>query len=186
MPTPIDRPPALDENLLTPEQAHVYKAIKAGPRGVVEGPLRVWLQSPELADKAQELGAFCRYGTVLGPRLSELAILLTGAHWRAGFEWVIHAAIAERAGIDAAVIDAIRLGKEPSFGDAAERVVYRFATELHRTMNVSDNTYRESLRLLGTRGTVELVGILGYYGFISMTIKTFHVPLPEGAPDPFA
>lgn len=186
MPNIVDRYPALDENALTPEQAQVYQAIKAGPRGVVEGPLRVWLQSPELANKAQELGAFCRYGTVLESRLSELAILVTGAHWKAGFEWAVHAAPAAKAGIAASVVEAVRRGEEPSFDDAAERVVYRFATELHRTTNVSNTTYQEAVRLLGTQGTVELVGILGYYGLISMTIKTFHVPLPEGSPDPFA
>jgi len=32
---------------------------------------------------------------------------------------------------------------------------------------------------------VELVGILGYYGLISMTINTFEVPLPPGADQPF-
>jgi 4-carboxymuconolactone decarboxylase len=33
---------------------------------------------------------------------------------------------------------------------------------------------------------VELTGILGYYGLISMTIKAFEVPLPAGTPEPFA
>jgi 4-carboxymuconolactone decarboxylase len=32
---------------------------------------------------------------------------------------------------------------------------------------------------------VELVGILGYYTLISMTINAFEVPLPDGAADPF-
>jgi len=32
---------------------------------------------------------------------------------------------------------------------------------------------------------VELVGILGYYGLISMTINAFEVPLPQGADQPF-
>jgi 4-carboxymuconolactone decarboxylase len=32
---------------------------------------------------------------------------------------------------------------------------------------------------------VDLVGILGYYTLISMTIVAFEVPLPQGAADPF-
>jgi 4-carboxymuconolactone decarboxylase len=32
---------------------------------------------------------------------------------------------------------------------------------------------------------VELVGILGYYSLVSMTINAFEVPPPEGAPQPF-
>jgi 4-carboxymuconolactone decarboxylase len=39
--------------------------------------------------------------------------------------------------------------------------------------------------VLGETGVVELVGILGYYTLISMTINTFEVPLPDGAADPF-
>jgi 4-carboxymuconolactone decarboxylase len=27
---------------------------------------------------------------------------------------------------------------------------------------------------------VDLVGVLGYYTLISMTLNTFHVPLPDG------
>src|SRR5262249_60721151 len=77
----------LNLEALSAEQRRVYDAIVAGPRGAVQGPLRVWLQSAALADRAQALGAFCRFGTTLPPRLTELAILVTGAHWRARFVW---------------------------------------------------------------------------------------------------
>jgi 4-carboxymuconolactone decarboxylase len=73
------RMPVIDTAKLTPAQQKVYDAIASGPRGAVGGPLAVWLTSPELADKAQSLGAFCRFGTSLPPRLSELAILVTGS-----------------------------------------------------------------------------------------------------------
>ena len=87
----MSRTPELDTSALNPEQQRVFDAISSGPRGRVQGPLKIWLQSAELADKAQALGAFCRYGTSLPARLSELAILVTGAHWQAGFEWWAHA-----------------------------------------------------------------------------------------------
>ena len=51
------------------------------PKGKLQGPLRVWLTSPNLADKAQRLGQFCRYETSLPTHLSELAILITGRFW---------------------------------------------------------------------------------------------------------
>ena len=35
-------------------------------------------------------------------------------------------------------------------------------------------------KLLGDAGTVELVGILGYYAMVSMTLNTFKAPLPDG------
>jgi 4-carboxymuconolactone decarboxylase len=170
---------------LTPAQRKVHDAIVAGPRGRVIGPLRVWLLSPELAERAQELGAFCRYHTSLPPRLSELAILVTGAFWQAGFEWHAHAPIALKAGVSADALEAIRLGKEPKFTREDERAVYEFSRELWTKRRVSDATYRRTANLLGNETVIELVGILGYYGLISMTINTFEVPLPEGVAQPF-
>ncbi|OYW09888.1 MAG: 4-carboxymuconolactone decarboxylase, partial [Acidiphilium sp. 37-67-22] len=47
-------------------------------------------------------------------------------------------------------------------------------------------TYVFARRQLGDRALVDLVGILGYYGLISMTIKAFRVPVPDGESEPFA
>ena len=38
---------------------------------------------------------------------------------------------------------------------------------------------------VGLTAVVELVGILGYYSLVSMTINAFEVPPPDGAPQPF-
>jgi 4-carboxymuconolactone decarboxylase len=175
----------IDPDTLSPEGRRVYDAILSGPRGIVEGPLRVWLNSPDLADKAQALGAFCRYGTSLPQRLSELAIVTTGAHWQAGFEWAVHAPIALKAGLDPDSVEAIRLGQDPNLTKADEKAVYAFSSELLRHRRVSDETYRFARETLGQLALVDLVGVLGYYGLISMTITAFEVPLPDGAPDPF-
>ncbi len=180
------RTPVLDEAALSPAQQAVFDAIKSGPRGVVQGPLRIWLQSADLADKAQALGAFCRYGTSLPPNLSELAILVMGAHWQAGFEWAAHAPIAIKAGVNPAVVEAIRQGETPVFADAQSRVIHAFASELLQNRRVRDETYAEAVQLFGTQTVVDLVGILGYYTLISMTIAVFDVPLPDGWADPFS
>ena len=182
----MSRIPELDTQALSPDQQRVFDAIASGPRGRVQGPLKVWLQSADLADKAQALGAYCRYGTSLPPRLSELAILVMGAHWQAGFEWWAHAPIAEKAGINAAAIEAIRIGATPSLNAADEKAVYAFAHELVTKRRVSDASYTAAVATLGQKAVVELVGILGYYTLISMTIVAFDVPVPEGAADPFA
>jgi 4-carboxymuconolactone decarboxylase len=180
------RMPVIDPARLTAAQQKVHDAIASGPRGAVRGPLAVWLSSPELADKAQNLGAFCRYGTSLHPRLSELAILVTGAHWQAGYEWFAHAPIGIAAGLSAVAVEAIRRGEAPVGLAADERLVYAFAREMWNDRRVSDATYHATVAALGEQAVVELVGVLGYYALISMTIVTFDVPLPAGTPEPFA
>lgn len=181
----VIRPPILDEEALTPEQRRVHDAILSGPRGVVEGPLRVWLMNPGLADRAQALGAYCRYGTALSPDLSELAIIMVGAEWRSGFEWAIHAPIAEKAGVPAAVVEAIRTGERPTGLSPAAQAVHDVTAELLQTKFVSDQTFARAGAVLGQTALIDLVGILGYYTLICMTINAFAVPLPPGAADPF-
>jgi len=185
VPAEVTRPPVLDEGSLTTAQQEVFDAIRSGPRGLVEGPLRVWLHSPALAEPAQRLGAFCRYGTRLPARLSELAIITVGAHWRSGFEWHVHAPIAERAGIAAEAIETIRTGGAPTLTQPDERAVYDFCRELLETRQVSDPAYEMAVRRIGLEAVVELVGLLGYYTLISMTINAFRVPVPQGAREPF-
>ena len=177
---PPPRLPALDPAALTPEQRTVYDAIASGPRGRVQGPLAVWLHSPGLADNAQRLAAFCRYGTSLEPRLSELAILVTGRAWSAQFEWAVHKPIALKAGLSEAVVDAIRNRPTPPFERDDERVVHDFAMTLHIDRKVPQALYEAAVRTLGLAGVVDLVGILGYYTLISMTINAFNVPLEGG------
>jgi len=177
----MSRLPDLRYDEMTAEQRRVHDEIAAGPRGKVEGPLKVWLHSPRLADPAQKLGAFARFKSSLPPELSELAILVTGWHWRANFEWYAHARLARAAGIPAPVIETIRTGAEPELADPKARAVYAVARELHATRALSDATYAEAEAALGREGLVDLVGILGYYTLVSMTLNVFDVPTPDGS-----
>ena len=179
------RPPQLIEASMTPAQRRVYEAIAQGPRGLVEGPLRVWLQNPALAEKAQAFGQYCRFDTVVEPRLSELAIVIVGARWSAGFEWHVHAPIAEAAGIDNAHLEQLRLGQVPELDAPDEVLVHDFVTELVDERTVSSPTYERTVEGLGLDATVDLVAIVGYYTFICMTINAFAVPVPVEHPEPF-
>ena len=77
----MPRIPDLIPDQLSADQRRVHDAIVAGPRGAVQGPLRVWLTSPTLADRAQALGQFARFDSSLSKDLSELAILVTARFW---------------------------------------------------------------------------------------------------------
>lgn len=112
--SPRDRLPILDESALTAEQREVYDRIASGPRGAVQGPLRVWLQSPEMADRAQALGQYARYDSALPAVLSELAILVAARIWSARMEWAHHAPLARAAGLSPSTIEAIAGPDGPS------------------------------------------------------------------------
>ena len=162
-------------NELDEDQQVVYEAIASGPRGEVVGPLGVWLHRAALADKAQQLGQYCRYDSSLEPRLSELAILVTARIWDAGFEWDSHEPPARAAGLADNIINALAKDKEPEFDQADESVVYRVSRRLNIDRSLSDELYQEAEQLLGKERLVDLIGVLGYYALISMTIKAFEV-----------
>jgi 4-carboxymuconolactone decarboxylase len=50
---------------------------------------------------------------------------------------------------------------------------------------VSNKTYTRVRSLLGDTGVVELVGILGYYALVAMTLNVFRMPPPSAASLPF-
>lgn len=177
----MSRLPELRPDQMSPEQQRVHDEIAAGPRGQVVGPLKAWLHSPELADRTQKLGAYVRYHSTLPPELSELAILVTAQAWRADFEWYSHVGPARAAGISDAVIEAIRTGAEPTLEDPKARVVYALGRELHESRALSDETYTHAEAALGRQQLVDLVGLLGYYTLVAMTLNAFDVPTPDGS-----
>lgn len=183
-PRPQSRLPVIAEEKMSESQRRLLEAIKSGPRGkfTYGGPFAVYLHAPEFGTLAQELGAFCRYKTKLPPRLSEFAILVTAQHWQAQYEWHAHAAIAERAGVTAETIAALRAGRIPTAAPEDERALYDFITELYRTRRVSNANYARVNRLLDDAATVELVGLLGYYALVAMTLNVFQMMPPAESP----
>lgn len=165
---------------MDPDQRRVAEAAASGKRGRLPAPLRAWLHSPEMGDRAQRLGEFLRYDTTLAPALSELAILVTARFWTSHYEWFAHKREALRAGLDPAVIAAIAARQAPVLPDPAAQAVYDYATALHSRHQVPDPVHAAAVTALGERGVVELLGLLGYYTLVSMTLNAFHIGLPEG------
>ncbi|WP_212524080.1 carboxymuconolactone decarboxylase family protein [Actibacterium sp. MT2.3-13A] len=178
---PAQRLAAPDPATYDARQRKIHEAIASGPRGGVRGPLAVWLHRPELAARAQELGRYCRYDSALEPRLSELAILTMARHWGAEYEWFAHKPPALKAGLSPAVIEALRAGSAPPFSDDEERIVHQFARAVLETRQVPDALFAEAEAALGTARLVDLVGVLGYYTLISMTLNVFRISPPDDA-----
>jgi 4-carboxymuconolactone decarboxylase len=79
------------------------------------------------------------------------------------------------------VCDAIAEGRRPATMPLDEAAVYNFATELLDTKQVSDASFEAAKKLLGERGVVDLVSVMGWYGTVSMLLNVDRYPLPDGA-----
>jgi 4-carboxymuconolactone decarboxylase len=170
---------------MTPAQRRVHDMIASGRRGRFGGPFELLIRAPEICEHAAKLGEHLRWGTSLAAPLSELAILTTAQFWRAQYEWYAHAPLAEKAGVPAAAIEAIRRGERPSLEEKNQALVYRICAELCNTRRLSEATFQEAVSALGETGLVEVIAIIGYYTLIGNTLNAFQVALPEGTQAPF-
>jgi 4-carboxymuconolactone decarboxylase len=133
-----------------------------------------------MGDLAQKFGAFARFHSSLPPRLSEFAILMTGRQWTAQYEFQAHHKLALAAGLSPAIIDAVAAGQRPASMQPDEEAVYNFCTEVLTTKHASDASFQAAKEKFGERGVVDLMGIVGYYQFVSMLLNVDGYPLPPG------
>jgi len=176
----------LAEGEMSEAQRKVYCDIAAGPRGGVRGPFNALLRSPDLADRAQKLGEWVRFNSSLPERLKEFAILVTARYWSAQYEWHSHHAHALKAGLDPRLAAELAQGKRPSGMSGEEAAVHDFCKQLHENKAVDDATYARAVEHFGERGTVDLIGVIGYYTLVSIILNVDRVPLPGGAPAPLS
>lgn len=176
----------LDPAAMSEAQRRVYDAIAGGPRGAVAEPFRVWLQSPELADRIQNLGNYLRFENQLGSRYSELAILIAARHWDNAYEWYHHVPAGLKGGVPANEIAAIARRARPDFEDDRAAAIYDFATELLRERSVGEANFKSAVEAFGQPGVVELIAILGHYSTFAMLLGTFEIEPPGAAGIPLA
>jgi 4-carboxymuconolactone decarboxylase len=168
---------------LSPAQLTMVESVMSGQRGSMQGPYNVLLRSPELGNLAQQFGAHTRYHSSLPLALNELAILLVARFWSSPFVWWAHKRIALEAGLDAALIQAIGTGEPAPSLPADVAAVHGFCSELLQMRRVGDATYAALVAQFGETGVVDVMGTMGYYTLVSMSLNVDQYPLPDGADD---
>ncbi|MBR0668644.1 carboxymuconolactone decarboxylase family protein [Roseomonas hellenica] len=180
------RVPLPSPEAMSPVQRALYDRIIASPTRRMVGPQRANIHSPELAEAWWQLGDMLRNRTVLPTMLIELAIIVVGRRWTSQVEFHVHGAAAINAGLDRAVVEAIRQGAPPPLGPGQEREVYEFARQAQMNGQVDDAVYAAVLARWGERGTVELTAVIGFYTMVSIALNLHRIPLPDGATPPLA
>jgi 4-carboxymuconolactone decarboxylase len=158
--------------VLTPEQQRAAEEFRK-LRGVdLFGPFVPLLSSPELMTRVSALGEYLRFRSALPPPLSELAILITAAHWRQQYEWDVHAPIALQAGIPQDTLDAIWRGDTPDGLDAEQLALHDLCVAVHRDRTVFPALHDRAKAALGEQGAVDAIAICGYYALLAMVLNS--------------
>ena len=168
---------------LSPRQREISDQITAR-RGGTRGPFLVWLRSPELCEKVEALGAYCRFESTLDPRLRELSLLIAARHWDAQYSWNAHVGKAAELGVSPGSLTALAEHRRPHFARPDEDAVYRFSTEILDDHFVSDATFAVALAELGEPGVIDLIGSLGNFSMLAMLLNACQVDL-QPVPPPF-
>jgi len=181
-----DRMPPIPTDKMTDAQKKVAAAIAAGPRGKVEGPYWPIIRSPGLTEVLQNVGAYYRYRCPLERKINEMVALMAARSWSQQFVWDVHILQALNAGLKNDVALALAEGRRPTGMAEDEEIAYDFVTELLATKGASDATYARTVAKFGEEGTIDIIGILGYYSLLGMIMNVARTTLLEGRPFPLA
>jgi 4-carboxymuconolactone decarboxylase len=87
---------------LPPEHQHVFDQVM-GVFGRIRGPFSVLLHSPKLAERLLPMVPFAREGTIVDPKLRQIAVLAAVREREANYVWAAQVDASRRAGVREAV-----------------------------------------------------------------------------------
>lgn len=150
-----------------------YKAMRGAD--LTGPPWSVLLRVPDQVIPALEIRLHYLNKSVLGPKLTEFAILTAARKWTNNWEWSAHSTAAANAGLSADIMSAVADGRRPSRMSDDEALVYDFNLELQNNQSVSDATYAKAVARFGEPGVVELASIQGYYAYLAMVMDVARI-----------
>jgi hypothetical protein len=109
----------------------------------------------------------------------EVAILVTGARFRASYEIYAHVLTAEQRGLADDVLATIVAGQRPPNLSREESIAYDVASALVRGGVLPELSYRQAVEAFGEQGAAEMIYLVGLYCLVSVTLNGFDVPIPE-------
>ena len=169
------RLPLIAPSDLTSEQRPIYEDMRAG----IAGPWNPWLHEPQFGKPIWELTKALSFSPSLPKPVREVAILVTGAKFRAAYEIYAHVMLAEQRGISDDKIATIAAGQRPSDLTHDEAVAYDVASALVSHGALPELNYRHAVQKFGVHGAAELIYLVGLYCLVSVTLNGFDVPVPE-------
>ena len=176
--------PLLARSDMDAAQQDLYQRRMVGPWADLRGPFNAFMRNPVMADKALELGNHIRHGNSLSDPLVELAILVTGRHWTAQYEWWAHYTRAKDAGLPMHIANAIAGNRRPTGMNPEEEMIYDFSTELLRSQQLGDATWARARALFSEAQILDLIATCGFYVLIAMVLNVAQAGIPGGEPPP--
>jgi 4-carboxymuconolactone decarboxylase len=187
----VMRLPIIPPANLNSEQKPLYEDMREGitrnfqgfvnirDDGALLGSWNPWIHEPQFGKPVWELTKAMVTKPSLPPAVREVAILVTGAHFKSAYELYAHVVVAEARGLSDEKLATIVAGQRPADLTRQEAVAYDLASALVGGGVLPELTYRAAVEQFGEHGAAELSYLVGLYCLVSVTLNTFDVPVPE-------
>jgi 4-carboxymuconolactone decarboxylase len=153
----------------------------------LRGPIGMLMNSPVLAEAMFDVRNRVRYGSAKNQRLTELTIITTAREVDNQYIYTAHEPAARRNGLEQEIIDIVRFRERlddsieiSGFGEE-ERIIIQITREAINEEKVSSETFAKAIEVFGNEGVMDLVGLIGYYNFMAITIRSFDIHRNNGS-----
>lgn len=164
-----------------------YVSPGTGYETGLRGPVGMWMHSPVLAEAIFDVRQRVRYGTDKDQRITELIILSTAREISNQYEWSAHEPLGRAAGLEDEIMEFIKwrrpmseAGAIAGFGET-EQALVQFVRELVGDRDVSSASFARVHEIFGDEGLMDVVGLVGYYSFVAVTLDAFDLQRPPGS-----
>jgi 4-carboxymuconolactone decarboxylase len=162
---------------MAPEQQHVFDQVM-GVFGRVRGPFSMLLHSPKLAERLLPMVPFAREGTIIDPKLRQIAILTAVREREADYVWAAQVGVARRVGLREPVIELLRAKADPRKLPPEERDIVLYMRQLMRTNRIEAPVFDALKARHGVQWLVELTAVTNFYVALCGVVNAFDVPAP--------
>jgi 4-carboxymuconolactone decarboxylase len=147
--------------------------ITAGP-----GPTHITVYSP----RGRNLGIPTGEGSPVGPRLFQLAVLITAREIDQQYEWSAHEPAGRRQGLEQSVIDVVKYDRDVADLSDQDATLIRFGRAMLREHRVSSELWAAMVEQFGRQHTVDLMSIMGEYLKVGIMLNAVNQQQPPERP----
>ena len=116
----------------------------------------------------------------VGPRLMELAILVTAREHDQQYDWTMNELSARKEGLEPTIVGIVRDRKPFTELNEKEAAIIELGRELFGKHTVSSETYAHALKLFGETDLVDLVDLMAQHSTEATLLTAFDQHLPAG------
>jgi len=179
------RLPEITERDALPERERWVYDDMMRTRGRILPGYAPLLHCAELVGRVVNIGSYFRFEASVPASTLEVVALTVASELGDRYEQTVHRRGASRAGLSAAVIDAICDRRALPDPDADESLAADCARELVRRRALPERAFAAARGRFGERGVVELIGAIGFYAMLAYMHNAVQVePTGDAAPPP--